>query len=408
VGPAVISLGGRTTNSSLRAALAESLFRVSTRGPAATGEVRLLGVEEPFVNESAPLTLLRSGHPDSASAVDAVELPTELDHLQDGDFVELTADGRRLTVVWRAAASINAMLLTERCDNYCLMCSQPPRDIDDSWLLERARHLIRRLPSDTPGFVLTGGEPTLYGSAFVGLLREIREAMPESQVHVLSNGRRFADPAFAEEYAGAAWPGLMVGIPVYGTEPRLHDRVVQAEGAFDETIAGILNLAALEQRLEIRVVVHRLTAPVLPRIAEFLTRNLPFVDQVALMGLEMAGLARRNAEELWIDPYDYRDELLEAVEVLDAAGMKVLVYNHQLCLVDPAVRPFTVRSISDWKNEYDGVCNVCQLREGCGGFFHSAKHRSSAHVRPLDLDGNRTARPVESATPVAWRRRTAG
>ena len=82
----------------------------------------------------------------------------------------------------------------------------------------------------------------------------------------------------------------MAGIPDYGAEPHLHDFVVQAHGAFEETLRGILNLAALNQRVEIRVVIHKQTAPYLVNIAEFIRRNLPFVDQVALMGLDMTDL----------------------------------------------------------------------------------------------------------------------
>ena len=108
----------------------------------------------------------------------------------------------------------------------------------------------------------------------------------------------------------------MVGIPVYAPEAGLHDFIVQADGAFDETIRGILNLASLGQRVEIRIVVQRHTVPVLADLAMFIARNLPFVDQVALMGLEMTGLARPNSAEVWIDPVDYQRELLEATHIL--------------------------------------------------------------------------------------------
>ena len=36
-----------------------------------------------------------------------------------------------------ARARQNSVLLTERCDHYCLMCSQPPKERDDDWLLDR-------------------------------------------------------------------------------------------------------------------------------------------------------------------------------------------------------------------------------------------------------------------------------
>ena len=50
----------------------------------------------------------------------------------------------------------------------------------------------------------------------------------------------------------------MVGIPVYAAEAGRHDYIVQAAGAFDDTIRGILNLAALGQCVEIRIVVQRI------------------------------------------------------------------------------------------------------------------------------------------------------
>src|SRR5207237_1043851 len=138
-------------------------------------------------------------------------------------------------------------------------------------------------------------------------------------------------------------PRVMIGIPLYGAHPGLHDYVVQARGAFDDTVRGILNLAALEQRTEIRVVLHRQTAPVIVEIAEFIARNLPFVEQVALMGLEMMGLARGNIEAVWIDPFDYRAALTEATLLLDTAGLRTMIYNHQLCLLEPPAWPFAVR-----------------------------------------------------------------
>ena len=199
-------------------------------------------------------------------------------------------------------------------------------------------------------------------------------------MHVLSNGRRFNNPEFASAWAGLDNPRMMVGIPIYGCEPTLHDYVVQAEGAFDETVRGILNLGALGQPVEIRVVIHRQTAPHLVEIAEFIARNMPFVDQVALMGLEMIGFARANVDDVWIDPVEYADRLTEAVHLLDRRGIHTLIYNHQLCLIDEEVWPWAVKSISDWKNEYHPECDKCSVREQCGGFFFSAKYRMSSHI----------------------------
>jgi His-Xaa-Ser system radical SAM maturase HxsC len=318
-----------------------------------------------------------------------IKLPPQLAYLEPGDVLSISDDGWRLQVLWRHRSHQNSILLTERCDHYCLMCSQPPRRVDDAWLLEQAFELIRLLPADTREIGFTGGEPTLYGWRLLDLLRLCRNLIPQAGVHVLSNGRRFSDPTFAAGWASINNPNMMVGIPLYGAEPSLHDYVVQARGAFDETVRGILNLGALQQPVEIRVVIHKLTAPHLPDIAEFIARNLPFVDQVALMGLEMIGFARANMDDVWIDPIDYQHELIEATETLDRTRVKTMIYNHQLCLLERRLWPLAVRSISDWKNEYHPECLNCSVRGDCGGFFFAAKYRISDHIQavPFDTDG---------------------
>jgi MoaA/NifB/PqqE/SkfB family radical SAM enzyme len=96
----------------------------------------------------------------------------------------------------------------------------------------------------------------------------------------------------------------MVGIPIYSAVDNVHDYVVQAAGAFDETVLGILKLKDRGGRIEIRVVLHSITAPRLVETSRWIARNLPFVDHVALMGLENTGFAIANDALLWIDPVD--------------------------------------------------------------------------------------------------------
>lgn len=320
---------------------------------------------------------------DGAGRDDAVGLPGELHYLSGGDVVALSTEGERIRVLWRHRSRQNSILLTERCNHYCLMCSQPPKTALDDHLLAQAFELVRLLPREVAEIGFTGGEPTIYGEELIDLLRLCRNLHPESQVHVLSNGTRFADPGFAAAWAAVQNPNMMVGIPIYGAEPARHDYVVQSMGAFNQTVPGILNLAQAGARIEIRVVVHKQTAHALAEIAEFIARNLPFVDQVALMGLEMIGLARANIPELWIDPIDYAAELTEAVRILDRSRIHTMIYNHQLCLIPRELWPWTVRSISDWKNEYHPECSACSMREECGGFFFSSKYKVSENIRAI-------------------------
>jgi hypothetical protein len=139
----------------------------------------------------------------------------------------------------------------------------------------------------------------------------------------------------------------------------VHDYVVQAHGAFDETVLGILRLKDQGQRVEVRLVLHAVTVPRLRATCAWFARNLPFVDHVALMGLENTGFALANERLLWIDPVDYRDEFAAGVDLLRAAGVPVSIYNLPLCLLDRSVWDVAVQSISDWKNDYLPECAGC-------------------------------------------------
>jgi hypothetical protein len=139
--------------------------------------------------------------------------------------------------------------------------------------------------------------------------------------------------------------------------------------------------------IEVRCVIHKQTFERLPQLARFIVRNLPFVSQVVLMGLEPTGFTRANLSALWIDPVDYQAELSAAVAELNRSHVRVMIYNHPLCLLKRELWPFARRSISDWKNLYLPECDCCEARSECGGFFSSASLRHSDYVRPI-----RTAR----------------
>jgi His-Xaa-Ser system radical SAM maturase HxsC len=313
----------------------------------------------------------------------AVVLPNDYAYLGHGDVVRIQPDRKAIRVLYRRNSPHNTFLTTERCNHYCLMCSQPPKDVDDSWIVGELLETIRLIDPDTGEIGLSGGEPTLLGDDLFRILRTAASYLPRTAIHILSNGRRFSDAAFVGKYADIRHPDIMVGIPIYSDISSIHDYVVQADGAFDETIRGILNLKQLRQRVEIRVVIHRQTYQRLPQLAEFIARNLTFVDQVALMGLEMTGFTKVNLTDLWIDPVDYQRELYLAATLLADYRLNVSIYNHQLCILDPRLWSLARKSISDWKNEYMPECVGCREMSNCGGFFASAKLRYSDHIRPF-------------------------
>ena len=332
-----------------------------------------------------------------------VHLPASLGYLADGDIVRISPRGGDLWVMYRCSSHHNFIFLTERCNSNCVMCSQPPRDVNDDHLVEQYLRAIPLMSPETPELAITGGEPTLLGDRLIQIIRACKEGLPITSLHMLSNGRMFNYLSFSQELAGVAHPDLMVGIPLYSDIASLHDFVVQAEGAFDQTVRGVMNLRRCGVQVEVRVVLHRQTVHRLPHLARFIARNFPFVDHVAFMGLEMMGYVRMNLEALWIDPVEYQTQLRAAVEELHRHRMTVSIYNHQLCVLDRELWGFARKSISDWKNEYLPECDACAVRDQCGGFFSSSSLRRSESIRPIlreETDSRRVGADVSSESSV--------
>jgi His-Xaa-Ser system radical SAM maturase HxsC len=305
-----------------------------------------------------------------------------LDYLDDGDVVAVDPNGFVRTL-YRRASPHNFILITEQCNSLCLMCSQPPKTNDDSSRIAEHLRLIDLIDPATRELGFTGGEPTLFRDGFLALVARCRDRLPSTALHVLTNGRMFFYRRFAEKLGAIAHPDLVLGIPLYSDIDTRHDYIVQAPGAFEETVLGLQHLDRYGVRVEIRIVLHALSIPRLPQLATFIARNFPFASHVALMGLEMFGLVHQHLAELWIDPARYQRELLAATAILRDAGMNVSIYNHQLCVLDPTLHPLARKSISDWKNVYLPACDGCRLMPDCGGFFQSGTKIRSAEIRPI-------------------------
>jgi His-Xaa-Ser system radical SAM maturase HxsC len=322
--------------------------------------------------------------PPHVPSIPTVSSLTEIDHLRTDDIVVVEPNNGFIRTLYRPDSDHNIIFTTQRCNSNCLMCSQPPQDRDDAdAMAQRNLQMIKLIDRPPRRLVITGGEPTLLGERLFDIIGALRDKFPETYLHMLTNGRIFAWPAFTARLAELKHPNFMLGIPVYSDDSTIHDYVVQSQGAFDQTVIGLQQLARFEVRVEIRVVLHAITVPRLRQLAEYIYRNLTFAEHIALMGLENIGYAPRNMDRLWVDPHDYQDQLESAVEFLAIRGMHVSIYNHQLCVLRKSLWKFARKSISDWKNIYLEECQSCGVQDQCGGFFKWATKQHSAHIHAL-------------------------
>ena len=162
-----------------------------------------------------------------------------------------------------------------------------------------------------------------------------------------------------------------------------HNRIVGAK-TFYKTVQGIYNLASLNKQIGIRIVVHKKTYKRLSQLADYIYHNFPFVCQVAFLQMETTGLANENLKDLWIDPYDYNEQLQEAVTLLDNRDIPVYIYNAQLCVLPENLRNYAMQSITDWKDGFLPECEGCKLRDRCAGVFTTNGTHVSKHIRRIE------------------------
>lgn len=305
----------------------------------------------------------------------------DITEFHEGDVVVINTKGE-IIFVYEINSNHNALMATERCNHRCIMCPQPPI-LQEKDKTPFNLQLISLFNKNTQEIGITGGEPTLIGDNLFTLINHIKKVLPQTAISILSNGVKFAEKEYAMKLAKCRHQDLQIDIPLFSDIAEEHNRIVGAK-TFYKTVQGLYNLALFRQRIGLRIVVHKQTYKRLPQFADFIYHNFPFVAQVAFMQMETTGLAKENFDELWIDPYDYNNELREAVLLLADREMKPYIYNAQLCVLPQEIRCYAQQSISDWKDIYIEECDGCALKGQCAGFFVSNRNAHSSHIKKIE------------------------
>lgn len=303
----------------------------------------------------------------------------EDEDFHEGDVVLINKEGE-IVFLYERQSPHNAIFVTERCNHRCIMCPQPPVVHEEDKTFFNMK-LISLIDKDTLDIGITGGEPTLIGDKLFEIIHQIKKYQPNASISLLSNGVKFADKGYAMKLAMCNCRDLQVDVPIFSDNAEEHNRIVGAN-TFYKTVQGLYNLALFHVQIGLRIVVHRQTYKRLPQLADYIYRNFPFVSQVAFLQMETTGMADKNLDELWIDPYEYNEELKQAVLLLENRGICAKIYNAQLCVLPKEIQEYAYNSISDWKDTFLPECEGCKLKEKCGGLFESNRLHHSKHIKP--------------------------
>jgi His-Xaa-Ser system radical SAM maturase HxsC len=284
----------------------------------------------------------------------------------DGDVVLVIPERYIAHRLIRANSRHNTFLVTERCDQLCVMCSQPPKKHHHDLFAEFEQAALLAPLNCVIG--ISGGEPTLYKTQLFDLLDRCLSARPDISFHILSNGQHFEETDIPR--LGSYSPKqVQWGIPLYSHLPEVHDAVVVKQGAFTRLEASFVHLFRAEASIELRTVITTANEGELVKLATYISTHLPFIAHWSLMQLERIGYARKNWNNIFFDHSQDFSRIGAAVDLVRARGIQALLFNFPLCTIPAGYRQFAPATISDWKQRFLPVCSGCTVREQCSGFF---------------------------------------
>lgn len=266
----------------------------------------------------------------------------------------------------RSESVHNTFLVTEQCDQLCVMCSQPPKKTHEDRFALYEQACLLAPENVVLGF--SGGEPTLYKEQLFGLIERVGRERPDLGFHILSNGQHFEEKDIPR-LSQPAFRQVQWGIPIYSGDPMLHDNIVGKAGAFARLEHSLANLCLSGSSIELRTVVLQSNFDQLASLAQYIVRRVPFAATWSIMQLENIGFARNRWRELAVDHSKNFKVVGSALDIAHLFGMDARLFNFPRCTVPEPYRHLAVASISDWKQKFGAACSSCRERDVCSGFF---------------------------------------
>ncbi len=210
--------------------------------------------------------------------------------------------------------------LTYGCNNACPHCyNEADRLTMPSLSLEDWQRVLDKLADiGVPHIILTGGEPTLH-PALTGIIRYADQL--GLIVGMNSNGRMLAHKASAQALADAGLNHVQITLESW--DAGVHDNMVNAPGAFSQTVAGIKNAAACGLHTITNTTITRQNQHQVVDTIDFV-HNLG-LNTFAMNGMIYAGGGRADPAAI---PSEEMAALLDAVrERAESLDMRFLWYT---------------------------------------------------------------------------------
>jgi radical SAM protein with 4Fe4S-binding SPASM domain len=254
------------------------------------------------------------------------------------------------------------LAITYRCNNNCSHCynaraRQYPELTVDAWKKIIDKVWALRIPH----IVFTGGEPTLYQA----LPELVAYAEAQGLITGLNtNGRKLADRAYLDSLVAAGLDHVQITLESH--DPAIHDHMVAARGAWQETVAGIKNVMASRLYMMTNTTLLTYNSPTMGSTLHFLGElSVPTVGINALIYSGKGEAVGTGLREEELPPL-----LEKAREITQTQDQRLIWYTPtQYCHFNPLQLDLGVKGCTA------ALYNMCIEPNGdvipCQSYYHS-------------------------------------
>ncbi len=291
------------------------------------------------------------------------------------------------------------------CNNQCRFCTvewqKTQGNRDTGTVFAEMERLLTEHSISTLHY--SGGEPTLRDD-LPRLLLHARRLGVQQQI-IQTNGRRLQQMDYLQALLAAGATSFFVSL--HSPDQEVHDELVRAPGAFQQTCAGLANLHRLGCCFSLNTVVCRQNYLSLARIVRLALQHSPSLRKAKLSYPNLQGGAADHLDSVVAPLWEVMPYVLHAIATANDMGLFVDTEAIPICLLGPycdraselLANPYHVSDLGfqmdNWtvrerahQSVFYPVCRKCDLRDYCCGIhpLHHASFGEDLCFTPISFD----------------------